>query len=174
MNRPFRPTRLRCLCAALVLAFTFHTSIASARPPGGLVGGRGGPCGPPHADAGTGRLEGLVEQLGLDETTLAAVDAEIDASRVHGRELRRQLRSAHDEMRSLLEAEAPDEDAIYAQVDVITAYEAAAQKNRLGTLFRVRALLPPDARERLIGLMKHHRSRHRGRHARPSPPGELE
>lgn len=140
--------------AALVLALG-----AEARPPGP----------PPGRGMGGERLEGLVDQLGLDAETLAAVDEVLDASRVHGRELRRQLREAHDRMRTLLEAQDPDADTIFAQVDVISALEAEAQKNRLGTLLRVRALLPPDARDRLLALMQARGpgSRRRG----PPPPG---
>jgi Spy/CpxP family protein refolding chaperone len=151
-------SRTLALLLAALIALVLAAS-AEARPPGPPGGGMGGE-----------RLEGLVDQLGLDAKTLAAVDEVLDASRLRGRELRRQLREAHDRMRTLLEAQEPDADAIYAQVDVISALEAEAQKNRLGTLLRVRALLPPDARERLLGLMQ---ARGPGSHRRgpPPPPG---
>jgi len=133
------------------------------------VGAEARPPGPPGGGMGGERLEGLVDQLGLDAKTLAAVDEVLDASRVRGRELRRQLREAHRRMRTLLEGQEPDEDTIFAQVDVISELEAEAQKNRLGTLLRVRALLPPDARDRLLALMQARRpGSHRGG---PPPPG---
>lgn len=115
------------------------------------------------------RLEGLVEKLGLDEATLAAVDAVLDASRDRGRKLRRNLREAHDQMRGMLDASSPDEAAIFAQIDVISGLQGDLEKNRLGTLIRVRALLSPEARGRLLESMKKRPSRRRRPEGGPPP-----
>ena len=120
--------------------------------------------------ASENRLEGLVEELGLDEATLAKVDEVLDASRDRGRKLHRELREAHDQMRVLLDASSPDEAAIFAQVDVISGLRAELEKNRLGTLIRVRALLTPEARDRLLESMKRHPP-HRRRPGGEPPPG---
>lgn len=133
--------------AAIALAILSPATVGLARPPHG---------GPPEGPPGLGgqRLEGLVEQLGLDEPTLAAVDDLLDASRVRSRELRRALRDAHSRMRALLEADEPDEATIFAQVDVISGLQAEREKNRLGTLLRVRQLLTPHDRARLLERMR--------------------
>ncbi len=152
------------LAAAVLLILPLA---AGARPPGGAMPGGGGPGGgapgggPPGAMS-ENRLEGLVEELGLDTATLAKVDEVLDASRDRGRKLHRDLRSAHDEMRSLLDVSSPDEAAIFAQIDVISGLQGELEKNRLGTLIRVRALLSPEARGRLLESMKRRPShRHR-------------
>jgi len=137
-------------------------------PPGaGPDEGSRGPDGRPRRPGGgpgermsENRLESLVEELGLEEAKLEQVDEILDASRTRGREIRRELRQAHERMRGLLEASAPDEGAIFAQVDVISSLQGDQEKNRLGTLIRVRALLSEDERGRLLDKMKR----------RPPPP----
>jgi len=138
------------LVTAAVLALPIA---AAARPPGGPPPG-GGPGGGPPGAMSENRLERLVEELGLDKATLAAVDELLDASRIRGRKLHRDLREAHDRMRGLLDASSPDEVAIFAQIDVISGLQGKLEKNRLGTLIRVRALLSPEARGRLLEAMK--------------------
>ena len=152
--------------AAAILAFPV---VAAARPPGGPPPGDGGPGGGPPGAMSENRLEGLVENLGLDDATLAAVDEILDASRDRGRKLRRDLREAHDQMRGLLDAPSPDEAAIFAQIDVISGLQGSVEKNRLGTLIRVRALLSPEARARLLDLMKRRPPPHRRPEGGPPP-----
>ncbi len=125
------------------------------------VGAR--PPGPPalHAPPGP-RLERLVEELGLDERTLAQVDAIIDASRTKERTLRRQLREAGKQMRSLLEEEDPRETELLEQVDVIGGLRTELRKEQLKTMLRVRALLSQEQRAKL--LEQFNKSPRRGRH----------
>ena len=110
------------------------------------------PPGPPtrHAPHGQ-RLERLVEELGLDAQTLAQVGAIIDASRAKKRTLRRQLREAHKQMRSmLLEEESPRETALLEQADRIGGLRTELRKEQLKTMLRVRALLSPEQRAKLL------------------------
>jgi Spy/CpxP family protein refolding chaperone len=158
----------KILVSLFALAAWLLAGTAAARPPGpppdGGPGGRGG--------MQEGRLERLVEELALEESTRVAVDAVLDTSRVRGREIRRRLRAAHDEMRALLESAEPDEATIFAQVDTISALEAEVEKNRLGTLIRVRALLSDEAREQLLKSMQRgppDRSRRRERRPPDGP-----
>lgn len=135
------------VASTLAIVSLFMVGTAMARPPGPPPGG--GPGG-----SNEGRLERLVEELALEESTRAEVDALLDASRVSGRAIRRRLRAAHDEMRALLESPEPDEATIFAHVEAISALQAEMEKNRLGTLIRVRALLSPEAREQLLEKMR--------------------
>ena len=146
---------------------------------GWAAGGWAQPPGPSarHAPPGS-RLERLVEELGLDAHTLAQVDAIIDASRAKKRTLRRQLREAHQHMRSLLEEETPRETALLEQVDVIGGLRTELRKEQLKTMLRVRALLSPEQRatllERLNKSPRHGRRGfgwHRDFHSSP-PPNE--
>lgn len=118
---------------------------------GWAAGGWAQPPGPSarHAPPGS-RLERLVEELGLDAHTLAQVDAIIDASRAKKRTLRRQLREAHQHMRSLLEEETPRETALLEQVDVIGGLRTELRKEQLKTMLRVRTLLSPEQRATLL------------------------
>jgi Spy/CpxP family protein refolding chaperone len=116
-------------------------TIATARPPGSSH---------PHE----GRLERLVETLGLDEDTLAKVNTVIESSKAEHQALRRKLREAHERMRSLLEQENPDEAAVMAQADTIGALKTEAQKQRLRTMLQVRAFLTPEQRTKLLELLR--------------------
>ncbi len=109
------------------------------------------PPGPParHTPHGL-RLERFVEELGLDAQTLAQVDAIIDASRTKKRTLRRQLREARRQMRSLLEAEEPQEAELLEQADRIGSLRTELRKEQLKTMLRVRALLSPEQRAALL------------------------
>lgn len=102
-----------------------------------------------HAPPGS-RLERLIEELGLDTQTLAQVDALIDASRDKKRTLRRQLREARKHMRSLLEAEEPQETELLEQADRIGGLRTELRKEQLKTMLRVRALLSPEQRAKLL------------------------
>ena len=114
-----------------------------------------------HAPHGL-RLERLVEELGLDAPTLAQVDALLDASRAKKRTLRRQLREAREQMHGLLAAEEPQEAELLEQADRIGALRTELRKERLKTMLRVRALLSPEQRARLLERLN--KGPRRGRH----------
>lgn len=155
----------RILASLLATAVLALAASATARPAGDAPPMHGGGPGGAMSE---NRLEGLVEELELDDATLAAVGEVLQASRERGREFRRGLREARDRMRGLLDASSPDETAIFTQVDVISGLRGDLEKNRLGTLIRVRALLSPEARARLLEAMKK-RPSHRRLEGRPSP-----
>ena len=143
---------------------------------GWMAGGWAQTPGPPirHAPHGL-RLERLVEELGLDAQTLAQVDAIIDASREKKRTLRRQLREARKQMRSLLEAEEPQEAELLEQTDRIGGLRTELRKEQLKTMLRVRALLSPEQRAKLLERFNkgtRHGWRGFGRHRglRSAPP----
>ena len=143
---------------------------------GWAAGGWAQPPGPSarHAPPGS-RLERLVEELGLDERTLARADAIIDASRAKKRTLRRQLREAHQHMRSMLEEETPRETALLEQVERIGGLRTELRKEQLKTMLRVRALLSPEQRATLLERLNKGPRRGRrgfGRHEdfQSSPP----
>ena len=133
-----------------------------------MTGGWAQPQSPSarHAPPGL-RLERLVEELGLDAKTLVQVDAIIDASRNKKRTLRRQLREARKQMRGLLEAEEPQEAELLEQADRIGGLRTELRKEQLKTMLRVRALLSPEQRARLLERLNkgpRHGRRGFGRH----------
>lgn len=129
---------------------------ATARPPG-----------PPAHDGEP--LEHLVETLGLDEAALSKVYQIIDASRANQRELRRKHQDAHQQMRTLLEQETPDEAAVMTQADAVGALRTEMQKHRLRTILQIRALLTPEQRAKLLETL---RTRYRHGRLKPPPPPE--
>ncbi len=121
--------------------------VASARPGGG------------HG------MEQAIEQLGLDEQTRTSVFEILDSSRTEGRNLRQKVREAEDQMRSLLEADTPDEAAVMAAADEVGLLKTAANKQRLRTMLAVSALLTPEQRAQL-------REQHEQKRARRGERGE--
>jgi Spy/CpxP family protein refolding chaperone len=99
---------------------------------------------PPHEF-----LERDLEKLDLEPTQKEKVDAILTAAKQSRRTGRSELRAAFDQMRTLLEAESPDEAAIMRQADKIGGLKTEEHKAMLRTLLAVRAELTPEQREKL-------------------------
>jgi Spy/CpxP family protein refolding chaperone len=132
--------------AAVALAMALAAP-AVARPRGG----------PPDL----GRLEHKLEKLDLDTAVRERAWTILDAARDEERALRTQLRDAHEQLRALLEADAPDLEAVEAQADALGALRTQAHKLTLRTRLEVGALLTPEQREQLAE--RRHRGKSRGR-----------
>ena len=123
-------------------------------------------AGPAMARSGGGspdlrRLEHRVEKLDLDGAVRDQAFAILDAAREEDRALRDGLREAHEQLRSLLEGDAPDFAAVEAQVDAIGVLRTRAHKHSLRTALQVGALLTSEQREELVA--ERHRGGSRGR-----------
>jgi Spy/CpxP family protein refolding chaperone len=129
------PSRLR-FTAPAALALVVALGLGSA----------GFARGPGHDGR---RLEQAIDQLGLDAETRTAVFAAIDAGRPAARELRGQMRTAHDELRSLLDAPQPDAEQVMAQVEKVGALSTELRKQHLRTLLQVKAILGPEQSQKL-------------------------
>ena len=138
---------------------------AHARPPG-----QRGPGGPPP-----GRfIERQAERLGLDAKTRSSIRAIADISHVKGKEIRKSLHQAYQEMRDLLQHDAPNETSVLQQAEKIGTLEIREQQNRLQAMLQIRALLTPEQRQKIMTLRKedrpHRRGRGRGRRKRRRQP----
>jgi Spy/CpxP family protein refolding chaperone len=100
------------------------------------------------------RLKQAVAELGLEEKVLTTVNSILDASSVEQQQLRSKLNEAYERMHGLLEQPEPDEATVMSQADVIGALETEARKHRLRTILRVRALLTPEQRVKLLELIR--------------------
>lgn len=147
---------------AIVLALPLAASLAFAEPPA---------WSPPDE-----RLEGHLRELGLDSRQLEKLRGVLAEAKQTREEIDGRLQHAFDEMRVLLEQEAPDEAAVMKQADRIGAIRTEGRKAMLRTLLTVRADLTPAQRERLNEMM-----RRDGPPGRPglfrqktAPPGEGE
>jgi Spy/CpxP family protein refolding chaperone len=111
---------------------------------------------PSHArpERGAPKLEHALEALELDAETRSAVSAVIDAARPSARALRDELSEAYTEMRELMANPEPSEEALLAQVDVLSTLRAELRKHEIRTLFAVGALLTPEQREQVREALK--------------------
>ncbi len=123
-----RLRRAGAVVAALVVAASIGSTV-SARP---------------HHGAMLDRLERRLELLELDGETREAVFDVIDDARAQRSALRPEIREARDRMRELLAADAPDEEAVFAQADAIGALKVEASLARVRTLLALRALLTAE------------------------------
>jgi Spy/CpxP family protein refolding chaperone len=103
-----------------------------------------------------GRFEERLDSLGLDDQTRTAVHTTLDAARAEQRDLRRQLHAAHQNLRTLLAQDTPDEATVLAQSEVIGALETEHRKQSLRTLLAVRALLTPEQRTSMREAIREH------------------
>lgn len=148
---------------SVTLAMALSASVSFARPPGPPPGG-------PPGGGGRG-LERALESVELPGDVRADVDELLDASHRTRRSLQRSLRTAHDEMRALLGAESPNEEAILQQADKIGTLQTALEKDRLSTLLRVRERLTPAQRDAMTRALQAHRPPRGPGHPRPRGPG---
>ncbi|MGH0038395.1 MAG: Spy/CpxP family protein refolding chaperone [Myxococcota bacterium] len=143
------------LLAGCLLAHPASAFDGDGPPPG--WGGPPGPPGPP-IERMFDRLSG---ELGLDDETRARVEALAAADRAWQEERRVELARLKEGMRTLLDQDEPDEDAVMKQAEAIGALETEVQKQRLRTLLAVRAALTPEQRARLASIHSERRERHR-------------
>jgi periplasmic protein CpxP/Spy len=126
----------------------------------------GAPPGPPFGDV----LERHADELGLDADTLARIRDIADKSRQAEQPLADQLRTLHQGMRALLEAESPKADDVMQQADKIGALETELRKDHLRTMLEIRALLTPEQRQKLVQLFETRKQRWR-EHGGGGPDG---
>ncbi len=130
---------------------------------GGVHGMRG-----PH-------LERALERLDLDANTWEQIEAILDAAAFENEPLREEIRAAHEEMRTRMETDPPDVDAILSQTEVIGALHVEAHKQRLQTWFAVRAVLTDEQVDELAQMRhKRHARLHRGHENRRNDEPEPE
>lgn len=99
-------------------------------------------------------IEKNAEKLGLDEETVAAVRKLADESRVRDEKRLAGTREARERLRALLDQELPDEAALLEQAAIISKAGAEAQKEHLQDTLRVRALLTPEQRAKLMEIRR--------------------
>ena len=130
----------------VVLLFALTTLGFEASARGAGHRGRPGPAGTAPG------VSAFAEKLGLDAQTLAQIEVIEDEGRTESRALRLRLKVLNAELRELLGGEEPDEARVMSKADTIGEIETQARKLRLRTMIRVRALLTPDQRHKLVRI----------------------
>jgi Spy/CpxP family protein refolding chaperone len=106
---------------------------------------------------GEARLEQTLGEIGLDAAQKEKVRAILDASKQAREAHRERMRAAHEQMRTLLDQEKPDEAAVMAQADRMGALKTEGHKAMLHTLLAIRAELSPEQRAQLKEKMRERR-----------------
>lgn len=128
--------------AVLLLASTLPGEVRAGGPPGpgGVRGGQ------PPID---GFIERHAERLGLDDATVASIRKVVDRTRSDNEKVQQQIEAEQKQMRTMLEADSPNEKRVMQQADTIGALYTRERKNRLRAMLAVRALLTPGQRTEL-------------------------
>ena len=108
---------------------------------------------------GPAGVSAFAEKLGIDAQTRAKIEVIEDEGRTESRALRLRLKVLKAELRELLGDEEPDEARVMSKADTIGEIETQGRKIRLRTMIRVRALLTPDQRHKLVRI--HAKRKHR-------------
>ncbi len=104
-------------------------------------------------------IDRYADELGLDDETRAAIRTIADDSRARSQELRLQRDAARDAMRTLLDQELPDEQAVMQQVETMGAINVAKRKEFFQALIDIRKQLTPEQRKQLLALQNAERSK---------------
>jgi Spy/CpxP family protein refolding chaperone len=120
-----------------------------AKPPGG---------GPGHAEGEFRLLDRYADDLGLDEETRAAIEAIADSSRNRGEKLEQQKEAAREALKSFLDEELPNQEAVMRQVEALGAIDVELKKQFFQALIDIRKQLTPEQREQLLALERSRRS----------------
>lgn len=141
--------RSRAVRALQILAGVLLLAAPSfAGPPGGPGGPHHGPRGPEEF------ILRESKSLGLDQKTTQAIQQVVAAQREEARSLEEERDAARKKLGDLLTQEPLDEKAALAQADAIGRIDTAMRKHRLETMFKIRALLTPEQRQKLVAQMK--------------------
>jgi Spy/CpxP family protein refolding chaperone len=126
----------------------------------------GGPRGDhlQRRDHGPERIiERYADQLGLSAETRTAIQQVIDESRARGEAIRENLRGEHEALHELLKQPLPDESAVMAQAEAISALELSAKKNRFRAMIAIHGLLTPEQRDELVAIREEAEARRKAR-----------
>ena len=104
------------------------------------------------------RLEKLMEKLDLTPEQSAQVEAIQTESRQTAENLKEQMRSQHENMKSLMTSDASAEE-IRIQYQEGQQMRQQLSNNRFETMLRIREVLTTEQRAELAELMEQHRGR---------------
>ncbi|MED5463484.1 MAG: Spy/CpxP family protein refolding chaperone [Myxococcota bacterium] len=104
----------------------------------------------------------LVSELGVSDAVIKEVKALHRASRDARLEMKFKLDQARNALRDLLDADAPSESSVMAQVDTVGVLRTQLKKARLRTRLQIRALLTPAQRTKFRKLKRQKRGKLKG------------
>jgi Spy/CpxP family protein refolding chaperone len=143
---------------ALVLSLAFNLAVIGAfaygfarRPSPAFFGP---PGGRPPGDPFRGRVSVFARQIGMPDERAARFSHIMADSSGGMRDLRVGLQRERAELVELLGAPKPDEKAIMAKVDEISALQGQLERKLVSRLIGVSATLRPDERQRFMRVIR--------------------
>ena len=143
---------------ALVLSLAFNMAVAGALAYGLIRGGVRGKfgmspgCGP--EDPFGGRTGRLARQIGIPRERALRFSRVMADSSEGMRDLRGGLRKARGELAVLIGAPEPDEKAIMAKVEEISAIQGQLEKRLIHRVLGASSTLRPAERERFMRMIR--------------------
>lgn len=110
------------------------------------------------------RLKEHLAELDLSSDQEEKINAILEEASDRRKQMRALLHEEFERLHALLEHEPPDESAILAQVERVGGLKTERHKAMMRTLLRIRAVLTPEQRRKLIEMRRFHhpRRKHRG------------
>jgi hypothetical protein len=143
---------------ALVLSLVFNVAVLGAFAYGlvrGIGSERFGPtpgCGP--GDPFGGPCNRLARQIGMPRDRALRFSRIMADSTEGMRDLRKDLQKARGELVALIGASEPDEKAIMAKVDEISAIQGRLERRLIHRVLGVSSTLGPEERERFMRVIR--------------------
>ena len=145
------------LKVALVLSLAFNAAVIGAVCYG--FARRPSPAGPPAPGEGAeltgGRCAHLCSAIGVPPERMALFTDAMAASSDGVSRSRLRLAEARRQFADLLRAPEPDEGAIMAKVDEISALQGELEKELVQRLLKASSVLSPEEREKLMQFVGH-------------------
>ena len=99
-------------------------------------------------------FQAYIEELGLDENTLAKIKEIRRADRDNKLELKFKVEKARNRLKDLLQEDNPRESAVMDAADDVGELETAMRKSRLRTMLKINSLLTPEQRTNFRKLQR--------------------
>jgi Spy/CpxP family protein refolding chaperone len=134
MAMSFKSIVLGCVCAALLAPAAAGAQDLPPMPPMPPMP----PGFPPHRD-----MKKVLRDVGLSADQVKRVEAlhfEAEQQRI---DIAHDLEKARLSLHQLLAGDAPEESAVFAQIEKIGALDIRVKKNRMGLLLKIRKLMTP-------------------------------
>jgi Spy/CpxP family protein refolding chaperone len=168
------------MVVATVAAALLVASGAWAQGPGmGMGPGAGMGAGPGKGSGmrihrGAGGMHAMMKELDLTEAQQDKAKDIFDRQSRKNIAVEADLKTAHLDMRKLMDADTPDKRAIEAQIDKVSGLRAQLQKNRMAGLLEFRDQLTPAQLKKMKELRQDFgRGRGRGMGFGPGPGGGM-
>ncbi|MBW1811564.1 MAG: periplasmic heavy metal sensor [Deltaproteobacteria bacterium] len=108
----------------------------------------------------------IMKELGLNNTQIKKIEGltyKADRKKI---DFHHEMQKAHLDLQQLMSADKPNEAAVFAQLEKISALELKLKKNRVGLMLKIRELMTAEQWEKLELFQEHRKAKRRERRMR--------